>query len=380
MASEINPTDLGFFSALAAAGSLSAAGRELGITTSAMSKHLSQMEARLRVNLVVRSTRRMSLTPEGELYLEHARGILADIESMGELLGVSRALPEGLLRVNATLGFGRSHVAPMISKFAHKYLEVEVQLQPSVNPPPLTDDAFDVCVRFGAPPDSRVIARRLVANRRLLCAAPAYLAKHGTPKVPDDLTRHNCIGIHQGEEAHGRWRLSKGQGKSGTTQAVKTRGTLTTNDGEIAVNWTLEGHGILMRAEWDIARYLRSGRLVQVLRPYHTPHPHIYAVYPPPPHPRVPPPAPPAGGAGAHFCRLSGGVPRAAVVGEPRAGLSAGAQALPRATSSKPRSSVRVSGVSLRRRRTRMRAASSPMRTVGTAMVVRPGFSSLATS
>ena len=281
MASEINPTDLGFFSALAAAGSLSAAGRELGITTSAMSKHLSQMEARLRVNLVVRSTRRMSLTPEGELYLEHARRILADIESMGELLGVSRAVPKGLLRVNATLGFGRSHVAPMISKFAHKYLEVEVQLQPSVNPPPLTDDAFDVCVRFGAPPDSRVIARRLVANRRLLCAAPAYLAKHGTPKVPDDLTRHNCIGIHQGEEAHGLWRLSKGQGKSATTHAVKTRGTLTTNDGEIAVNWTLEGHGILMRAEWDIARYLRSGRLVQVLRPYHTPDADIYAVYPP---------------------------------------------------------------------------------------------------
>src|SRR6218665_1311925 len=116
MASEINPTDLGFFSALAAAGSLSAAGRELGITTSAMSKHLSQMEGR----------RRMSLTPEGELYLEHARRILADIESMGELLGVSRAVPKGLLRVNATLGFGRSHVAPMISKFAHKYLEVGV--------------------------------------------------------------------------------------------------------------------------------------------------------------------------------------------------------------------------------------------------------------
>ncbi|WP_341892786.1 LysR substrate-binding domain-containing protein [Variovorax sp. YR752] len=281
MASEINPTDLGFFSTLAAAGSLSAAGRELGITTSAVSKHLSQMEARLRVNLVVRSTRRMSLTPEGELYLEHARRILADIESMGELLGVSRAVPKGLLRVNATLGFGRSHVAPMISKFAHKYPEVEVQLQLSVNPPPLTDDAFDVCVRFGAPPDSRVIARRLVANRRLLCAAPAYLAKHGTPKVPDDLTRHNCIGIRQGEEAHGLWRLSKGQGKNATTHAVKTRGTLTTNDGEIAVNWTLEGHGILMRAEWDIARYLRSGRLVQVLRQYQTPDADIYAVYPP---------------------------------------------------------------------------------------------------
>ncbi|WP_225783052.1 LysR substrate-binding domain-containing protein [Xenophilus sp. Marseille-Q4582] len=280
MPHEINPADLGFFSTLAAAGSLSAAGRELGVTTSAVSKHLAQMEARLRVNLVVRSTRRMSLTPEGELYLAHARRILADIEGMGELLGAAGAEPKGLLRVNATLGFGRSHVAPMISKFARRYPQMEVQLQLSVNPPPLTEDAFDVCVRFGAPPDSRVIARRLVANRRLLCAAPAYLARHGAPKVPDDLMRHNCIGIRQGEEAYGLWRLSRGQGRGASTHAVKTRGTLTTNDGEIAVNWALDGHGILMRAEWDIARHLRSGRLVQVLRRYHTPDADIYAVYP----------------------------------------------------------------------------------------------------
>jgi DNA-binding transcriptional LysR family regulator len=280
MAHEIQPADLGFFSALARAGSLSAAARELGITTAAVSKHLAQMEARLGVSLVNRTTRRMGLTPEGELYLAQARRILADIESLGEQLGVSKAVPQGLLRVNATLGFGRSHVAPLISKFVRRHPEVEVQLQLSVNPPPLTEDSFDVCVRFGAPPESRVIARRIAANRRLLCAAPAYLAKHGTPKVPNDLTRHNCIGIRQGEEAYGLWRLSSGRGASASTQAVKTRGTLTTNDGEIAVNWALEGHGILMRAEWDIARYLRSGRLVQVLRPFHTPDADIYAVYP----------------------------------------------------------------------------------------------------
>jgi len=280
MASAIVPADLGFFSALASAGSLSAAARELGITTPAVSKHLALMESRIGVLLVNRSTRRMSLTPEGELYLEHARRILGEIDGMEELLGVAKAIPKGLLRVNATLGFGRSHVAPLISKFVRKYRDVEVQLQLSVNPPAPTEDLFDVCVRFGAPPDSRVIARRLAANRRLLCAAPAYLAKFGIPRVPNDLTKHNCIGIRQGEEAYGVWRLASGRGRHARTEAVKTRGNLATNDGEIAVNWALEGHGILMRAEWDIERYLGNGRLVQVLPQYYTPDADIYAVYP----------------------------------------------------------------------------------------------------
>ena len=280
MTKGIQPADLGFFSVLASADSLSAAAREMGVTTPAVSKHLSQMESRLGVTLLNRTTRRMSLTPEGELCLEHARRILGEIEEMEQLLGISKATPRGLLRVNATLGFGRSYVAPMISRFVRKYPEVEVQLQLSVNPPPLGDDSFDVCIRFGAPPDARVIARYIAANRRLLCAAPAYLARRGTPKVPQDLARHDCIGIRQGEEAYGLWRLSSGRGKNSRTEAIKTRGTLTTNDGEIAVNWALEGHGIVMRAEWDVARYLRSGRLVQVLADHHTPPADIYAIYP----------------------------------------------------------------------------------------------------
>ena len=280
MTSGVQPADLGFFSTLAGAGSLSAAARELGVTTPAVSKHLALMESRLGVPLVVRTTRRMSLTPEGELYLQSARRILSEIDGMEELLGVSKATPKGLLRVNATLGFGRSHVAPLISRFVRKHPQVEVQLQLSVNPPPLTDDSFDVCIRFGAPPDTRVIAKYIAPNRRLLCASPAYLAKHGMPKVPHDLTRHNCIGIRQGEEAYGVWRLSSGRGKGAITEAVKTRGNLTTNDGEIAVNWALEGHGVLMRAEWDIERYLRNGRLVHVLPQYHTPDADIHAVYP----------------------------------------------------------------------------------------------------
>jgi len=280
MATHIQPQDLSFFATLASSGSLAAAARELGVTTPAVSKRLALMEARLGTPLVVRTTRRMSLTPEGELYLEHARRILSELGDMEETLGVARAVPRGQLRVNATLGFGRSHVAPLISRFVRQYPEVQVQLQLSVNPPPLTEDSWDVCIRFGAPPDARVIAIRLAPNRRLLCASPAYLSKHGTPKVPSDLARHNCIGIRQGEEAYGVWRLSTGRGRDASVEAVKVRGNLTSNDGEIAVNWALDGHGILMRAEWDIERYLRSGRLLQVLPQYHTPEADIYAVYP----------------------------------------------------------------------------------------------------
>ena len=276
--SRIQPADLGFFSVLVAAGSLSAAGREQNISTAAVSKRLSQMEARLGVALLNRTTRRMSLTAEGEVYLEHARRILGDIDGMEQLLGLSKSTPSGLLRVNATLGFGRSHVAPIISRFARKYPRVDIRLQLSVDPPPLTEDAFDVCIRFGPPPDARIIARLIAPNRRLLCASPAYLARHGEPRVPADLAHHNFISIRQGEEAYGLLRLARG--RAGKAESVKVRGSLTTNDGEIAVNWALDGHGVVLRAEWDIERYLRSGRLVPLLPQYQTPNADIYAVYP----------------------------------------------------------------------------------------------------
>jgi LysR family transcriptional regulator, transcriptional activator for dmlA len=280
MPKALQPADLGFFSTLAVAGSLSAAARELGLSTPAVSKRLAALESRLAVTLINRTTRRMSLTPEGELLLGQARRILSDIDDLERSLGASQGEPQGLLRVNATLGFGRAQVAPVISRFVRRHPKVEVQLQLSVNPPPLTEDSFDVCIRFGLPPDARVIARLVAPNRRLLVAAPAYLARAGEPKVPADLVRHNCIGIRQGDEAYGLWRLRLSRGKGTRDEAIKTRGSLATNDGDVAVQWALDGHGIVMRAEWDIARHLKSGRLVPVLAPWHTPEADIHAVYP----------------------------------------------------------------------------------------------------
>jgi LysR family transcriptional regulator, transcriptional activator for dmlA len=282
MGKAIHPSDLGFFSTLVQCGSLTAAGRELGITTPAVSKRLAQIEARLGTALVTRTTRRMGLTPEGEVYLENARKILAEIEDMEHQLAGLREAPQGTLRVNATLGFGRTHIAPLLSGFVRKHPKVDVQLQLSVNPPALTDDAYDVCFRFGHPPDSRGIARFIAPNRRIVVAAPAYLKAHGTPVAPRDLVKHNCIGIRQGDEAYGQWRFTPLRGtRKGTekTETVKVRGNLTTNDGGIAVNWALEGYGVLLRAEWDVKRYLATGRLVQVLAGYASPDADIYAVY-----------------------------------------------------------------------------------------------------
>lgn len=283
MKRSISPADLGFFATLVRAGSLTAAGRELGVSTAAVSRHLAQMEQRLGVALINRTTRRMSATPEGELVTERARRVLAEIDELQQELGGALADPQGLLRVNATLGFGRSHIAPLVSRFCRRHPKVDVQLQLSVNPPPLSDDAFDVCFRFGPPPETRAIARFVALNRRIVVAAPSYLKRAGTPRRPADLARHACIGIRQGDEAYGLWRFAsaRGRGLAGAQRtSVRVRGPLTTNDGGIAVLWALDGHGLLLRAEWDVARYVQSGRLVQVLTDWQSPDADIHAVYP----------------------------------------------------------------------------------------------------
>jgi DNA-binding transcriptional LysR family regulator len=252
-----------------------ATARELGDAARGEQATLS-VEERLGVTLLHRTTRRISPTAEGEAYLAGARRILIEIEEVERQLTQSMAEPKGLLRVNATLGFGRNHVAPIVSRFCKTHPHVQLQLQLTVDPPPLNEDAFDVCVRFGEPPDARVIARRIASNRRLLCASPAYLKRRGTPRSPRDLVRHDCISIRHGGEAYGVWRLRSGKRE----EVVKVGGAVMTNDGDVAVQWALAGHGILMRAEWDLAQHLRSGRLKPVLETYQTPPADIYAVYP----------------------------------------------------------------------------------------------------
>ncbi|AHF65985.1 LysR family transcriptional regulator [Pseudomonas cichorii] len=268
--------DLSFFYLLANQGSLAATARELGITPPAVSKRLSALEARFGVRLVNRTTRSMSLTAEGELYFSHAARILTQIDEVEQLVSSSRATPKGLIRVNASLGFGRRYIGPALAAFFSRYPEVEIQLEITDHPLDLATHGFDLGIRFGTLPDAAFHARKIASNRRLLCASPLYLEKHGVPQRLSDLQQHNCIFLRQNETPHGVWSFTNG----GKTQNIKVRGALGCNDGEVALNWALEGYGILLRAEWDIARYVRSGRLRLVLEDQTPTRADVYAVYP----------------------------------------------------------------------------------------------------
>lgn len=268
--------DLGFFALLARQPSLAAAAQALGVTPPAVSRRLAALEKRLGVRLLNRTTRRLSLTPEGERYLENGEQILRDIENLERSLLASRENPRGLLRINATFGFGRRHLAPLISQFAKIWPEVEIVLQLTDRPLDLTEHAMDIGIRFGAPPDARILARKIASNRRLLCAAPAYLAQHGHPAQPRDLQNHACIVIRENNAAFNNWQLTDGKQQT----MVKVRGPLSTNHGEIAVDWALAGHGIVLRSEWDVAGYLRAGQLARVLQPWVGSAADIHAIYP----------------------------------------------------------------------------------------------------
>lgn len=269
-------SDLSFFALVVKRGSLAAAAQELGVTPPAVSKRLAAIEARLRVRLLNRTTRRMSLTPEGETYLADGERIVAELEALERKISGGSVIPQGLLRMNATLGFGRKHVTPLLSRFARQYPEVEVQLHLSDRQVNLVEQAFDLAIRFGEQPDARITARKLADNRRFLCASPSYLAARGVPHSPRDLHNHSCIVLRESDEIYGSWHF-----QSGTRQeTVKVRGPLSTNDGEAALAWALDGHGIVLRSEWDAAPFLRSGRLRPLLPDWAPPPADIYILFP----------------------------------------------------------------------------------------------------
>jgi LysR family transcriptional regulator, transcriptional activator for dmlA len=265
-----------FFVLVARHGSLAAAARALDLTPPAATKRLAALESRLGVRLLNRTTRSISLTSEGETYLRHATRILAEITEMEDEVAQGRGTPRGLLRVNATLGFGRTTIAPLVSRFAQRYPEIEVQVEVTDRPVDLVESGFDLAIRFGTLPDKRLNARRILANRRYLAASPGYLARHGTPRTLADLASHRCIIHRQNDEAYGIWRFTHGE----ETEVVKVHGMVSSNDGDIVLGWALDGHGILIRSEWDLARYLDSGRLKIVLPEFTLPDADLFVYYP----------------------------------------------------------------------------------------------------
>ena len=269
-------SDLEFFIQLVKQGSLAALARDVGVTLPAVTSRLAQIEKRLGVRLLNRTTRRISVTHEGEVYLATGARLLTELQELEQTVSSSRGVPKGVLRVNATFGFGRRHITPAIAAFVQRYPEVEVQLELTDRSINLADKAFDIGIWFGTVPDSRMVARKIIANKRLLCAAPAYLAKAGTPTVPRDLQTHQCIVLRESDAAYGTWHFTRGSKQ----ETIKVRGNLSTNDGEAGVLWALAGFGILMRSQWDITGYLKQGQLLTVLPEWSLPGADIFAVYP----------------------------------------------------------------------------------------------------
>ncbi|MDR5773398.1 MULTISPECIES: LysR substrate-binding domain-containing protein [unclassified Caballeronia] len=269
-------TDFEFFILLAKLKSMSGAARALDLTPPAATKRLGIMEKRLGAQLVNRTTRSVSLTPEGETYLRYATQIVEQVREMEEAITGARTDPQGLLRINATLGFGRTTIAPLVSEFAKRFPQVEVQFEVTDRPVDLIEGAFDMAIRFGELPDSRLSARRIMSNRRFLCASPKYLERFGTPEKIEDLLQHRCIIHRQNDDAHGVWRFID----EDHTEALKVRGALSSNDGDIVLRWALDGHGILIRSEWDLAKYVQSGRLELVLPNAVLPSADLFVYYP----------------------------------------------------------------------------------------------------
>ncbi len=269
-------SDMAVFVKVVGAGALSAAARELGLSPAMVSKRLSRLEARLGGRLLNRTTRRLSLTEEGARYYERAAQILAEVEEAEALVGAGRVAPRGTLRVSTPAAFGRRHVAPLVKEFAARYPELRIYLDLDERIVDLVEDGFDVAIRIAELEDSALVARKLAPNRRVVCASPDYLRRHGTPATPADLARHNCLVVATRDSRQDLWPFVGPDGP----QAVRVSGTLACNNGEVIRQWALDGLGLALKSTWDVGEDLCEGRLQAVLAEHVPGGMSVYAVYP----------------------------------------------------------------------------------------------------
>lgn len=253
--------DLRFVEALSRTGSLSAAARALDVTPPALSMRLKKLEQGLGINLVVRSSRRLRFTSEGERLVHEAQAVLARVEALADTLG--REGLGGSLRVVAPFGFGRVHVAPLVALFAREHPQVRMSLDLSETPWSAAADA-DVVVHIGAVRDSSWVAHLLARNARWVCASPDYLRRHGTPAHPRALSDHACLCVRENEEDVTLWRYRK-RGASGRTEAIRVNAALTSNNGEVVRDWAAAGLGVVLRSEWDAGPRVKRGELQRIL-------------------------------------------------------------------------------------------------------------------
>ncbi|MCE2878844.1 MAG: LysR family transcriptional regulator [Comamonadaceae bacterium] len=264
------------FVAVASKGSLTAAALAEGVAPAIIGRRLDALEARLGVKLLVRTTRRITLTHEGSAFLEDCQRLLADFANAEASVSAGGVKASGHLRITAPAGFGRRHVAPLVAQFRQQHNDVTISLNLSDRVVDLAGEGFDCAVRVGDLPDSSLISVRLADNRRLCVATPSYLNRRGTPKLPADLARHDCLMLSSDASQTRGWAFRI----KDEVQHLRPGGPLDCSDGQVLHDWCLAGYGIAWRSTWEVEAEIAAGTLVEVLREFAAPPNGIYAVFP----------------------------------------------------------------------------------------------------
>jgi DNA-binding transcriptional LysR family regulator len=264
------------FVSVATRGSLTAAAKTEGVAPAVMGRRLDALEERLGVKLLVRTTRRISLTHEGSAFLEDCQRLLTDLANAEASVSAGGVKASGHLRVTAPAGFGRRHVAPLVPKFRDLHSDVTISLNLSDRVVDLAGEGYDCAVRVGDLADSSLISVRLAENRRLCVATPEYLKRHGTPQHPNDLVKFDCLTLSSEASQTRGWAFTI----DGEVVHLKPGGPLDCTDGQVLHDWCLAGWGIAWRSAWEVQSDLAAGRLVEILAEFAAPPNGIYAVFP----------------------------------------------------------------------------------------------------
>ncbi|MQU61682.1 LysR family transcriptional regulator [Pseudomonas sp. FSL R10-1350] len=269
------PEDLRVFLTVVRKGGFAAAAEELGLSPAYVSKRIQILETTLGSRLLHRTSRRVALTDDGERVQRWAVRILDDVQQLQDELSDAHTAPRGRLHLCSSFGFGRNHVAPAISLLAEQYPELEIRLDVFDRVVDIVHEGFDLEIHVGDDIAGQHIGRRLVTNNRVLCASPDYLKRRGVPESLQDLQQHDCLVLKERDNAFGIWQLQGPEGEA----SVRVSGPLSSNSGEIVLQWALDGRGVLLRSMWDVKPLLDQGRLVQVLADYRQ-SADVWAVYP----------------------------------------------------------------------------------------------------
>jgi DNA-binding transcriptional LysR family regulator len=268
------------FVSVAQRGSLTAAAKAEGVAPAIMGRRLDGLEEQLGVKLLMRTTRRITLTHEGSAFLEDCQRLLADLANAEASVSAGGIKASGHLRMTAPAGFGRRHVAPLVPLFHELHPEVTVSLNLSDRVVDIAGEGFDCAVRVGDMPDSSLVSVRLADNRRLCVATPDYLARHGVPKQPSDLARFDCLSLSSDASQTRGWAFKVPKAEGFEVVYLKPFGPMDCSDGQVLHDWCLRGWGIAWRSTWEVEAEIAQGQLVSVLEDFAAPPNGIYAVFP----------------------------------------------------------------------------------------------------